>query len=140
VNPVADEFDGFDLVWIGADESDNVAAFITAGSGFIPPSAQAGIGEVENLILEEPPNCECKLHIDAPITDSYVELAKRGYFVFDWADVGVQDSYYELAAQPTTPVRASDLPTALRAIAERTRISSRLFSECEFLEVARLTP
>ncbi len=134
-----DEIDGLDLVWIGIDKSEQVAAFVTAGSGYVPPTAFDGISDVEKLILEQSPRCECKLHIDVPRPDSYVALAQRGYFVFDWAQVGEHDSYYELAARPLVPIRASDLSTVLGRIAKRTKISNHLFSDCEFLEVASLS-
>ena len=134
-----DEIAGLDLVWIGIDKSEQVAAFVTAGSGYVPPSALDGISDVEKLILEQSPRCAYKLHIDVPRPDSYVKLAERGYFVFDWAHVGEQDSYYELAARPVVPIRVPDLSAELGCIAERTKISNHLFSDCEFLEVARLS-
>jgi hypothetical protein len=138
VNLTSDEIDGLDLVWIGVDKAARVAAFVTAGSGYVPSTALDGIANVEMLVLEQPTTSECRLSIDVPKPDSYVALVERGYYVFDWAHPGERDSFYDLAARPTTPIDIAELPLELRYIAERTRISSVLFADCELLEVASL--
>ncbi len=59
---------------------------------------------------------------------SFLDLAKRGLFVFDWTDVyrtrRASIEAYELVAVPACAIQTSDLPADLRVIAQRQRLSS----------------
>jgi hypothetical protein len=81
-----------DCAWIASDGQGFVGVFITAGEGPVPAHALRGgffpVEEVEARVL--------RLSIrtgqavtnlcDAPDPGSYIALAQRGVFVYDWTD------------------------------------------------------
>lgn len=107
--------EGFDLVWVGIDNSGYVGAFITAGIGAIPKFALQNniflLENIEQLILELHENSEALLHVDLPRPDDYLALAKRGLYVYDWSDIhegfSNKRNAYELMATPSVPLHVS---------------------------------
>jgi hypothetical protein len=125
---------GLDLVWLAVDESGTVGAFITAGEGPIPKSALAQALEepgLEPQILELPFKCEAVLRVQVPIATSFIELASRGLFVYDWQDahrtMAKARGLYELVCQPKLPIVESSLPDHLRVAARATVLQAVSF-------------
>ncbi len=115
---------GIDYAWIASDRDGRLGAFITAGVGPIPVQVLAtGITEttsIEARIAEVPVVSKANLLITVPDASSYIALAQRGFYVFDWTDVhgGRPPLYaYELVAKPEQPAGLSVLPPDLASIA-----------------------
>lgn len=109
--------EGYDVAWFATDVGGNVGAFISAGSGPIPATALGG-SEDDVLDLEEKMKGGTgrrggyELHVDVPRPDDFIDLAERGFFVFDWNGVT-----YTLVASPLNPLFIGDLGP----LAERVR-------------------
>lgn len=126
---------GQDLIWLAVDASGVVGAFITAGEGPIPASAlPAAVGEppLESQVLDLPTICLATLLVTVPIATSFMELAKRGLFVFDWSDVhrsAIQATgTYELVCVPSHPIAVGALPSPLQAAAQATTLGGASFA------------
>jgi hypothetical protein len=137
VSGTEDTLEDFDLVWIASDQYGHVAAFITAGSGSVIPAATEGIFEVEGHVLREPLICDATVYVQVPNPRSYIEIASRGLFVYDWADPGNRESYYELAARPSLPLRRNDLSLRLQQYAIRCEMPGMNFEKTEVIEIER---
>lgn len=81
-----------DCAWIGSDGRGFVGVFITAGEGLVSAQALRGdffpVEEVEARVLRlsiRPGQAVTNLS-DAPNPNSYIALAQRGVFVYDWTD------------------------------------------------------
>jgi len=133
---------GQDLVWLAIDASGMVSAFITAGEGPIPSSAlQAAVGEpnLEEQLHDLPITCQATLLVNVPVATSYLDLAKRGFFVFDWSDIhrtsAQATGMYERVCLPERPVAASALPAYLQAVARATALQSVSFASSNRVHV-----
>lgn len=107
---------GVDCTWLAYDEFGAVATFFTGGSGPIPQSLlefPLNIQKAERQIWELPVRTEGRVLIDVPIAHDYVEMARRGFYVYDWTDcvrtLTSEIHAYELAAVPLVPLKWSDL-------------------------------
>ena len=81
---------GIDTIWIACDRDSRVAAFITGGEGPIPHDALSQTQcapDIESSLLLLPSTSEAHLLVHFPRPSSFLELAKRGLFVYDWQDV-----------------------------------------------------
>src|ERR1043165_6068086 len=79
-----------DCAWLASDADGRLAAMITAGSGPIPEevlSSCIDVTEIEGLMFGLAVVCEAIMHVKIPRPDSFIELGKRGLFVYDWTDV-----------------------------------------------------
>jgi hypothetical protein len=130
-----DDAAGLDLVWLGCDEDGLLAAFVTGGEGPIPVAAlTSALGEddLESQLLQLPVSSACRLLTDVPNSASFIELSRRGLFVFDWTDVhraAVEaTNRYELMCRPDRPLPVADLPLSLRAIARHVALKGIRFS------------
>jgi hypothetical protein len=132
-----DTLEDFDLVWIASDQNGHVAAFITAGSGSVMAPALEGIFDVEALVLCEPVTCEATVYLQVPNPSSYIAMASRGLFVYDWAHPGNRDSFYELAARPLRPVQRNALSLPLQKRAIQCEMPDMQFELTEAIEVKR---
>lgn len=108
---------GLDLVWVGRDQDNRPAAFITAGSGQVPKDMLNDNGEplfdVEGAILDLPKASNVILHVEVPRPDDFIAMAERGFFVFDWRDIHrttkEESGCYELVATPLQPITIASL-------------------------------
>lgn len=68
--------------------------------------------------------------VKVPRPDSYIELASRGLYVYDWTDISRGSGHldaYELMAVPAAPIRCDELPEELRTVARSVRLSEVRF-------------
>jgi hypothetical protein len=102
-----------DAAWVATDRFGNLAALITAGVAPIPTillERGLNIEAVENAILAMPRTSEARMMIsNVPDPKSFVELAQRGFFIFDWRDahrIRAECTYaYEIVCKPVQPLR-----------------------------------
>jgi hypothetical protein len=133
-----------DCVWTASDRVDNLAAFVTAGAGPIPKhlidEGLALLLDCERKLLELPKIskvfvCDVPGHLT-----SFLELAERGFFVYDWLDVHRvvdKSGAYELVAYPQNalllPALSSDIVSTRFAgveFSQNVRIDVSSFAEC----------
>lgn len=135
---------GLDCAWIASDRQGHVAVFITAGEGPIPPQALRGdffpVNEVEPRVLRlgiRPDQAVTNLS-DAPDPSSYIALAQRGVFVYDWTDFTRSCeslNAYELLARPLLPITCADLPIDLREVAQAVNFPGVCFADSTLVAV-----
>ena len=83
----------------------------------------------------------CRLLASVPRPDSFVAIAERGFFVYDWSDVhrttaSLIDAYEPMAC-PVRPVSLDELPESLRSHAASVRYSAGEFSDCEYFKATK---
>ncbi|MEI2428758.1 hypothetical protein RDV84_25355 [Lysobacter yananisis] len=127
-----------DCAWIGSDRHDRPAVFVTAGEGPIPAAALRAdffpVVEVEARVLRMGERLNQGVRVLAKVPDpgSYIRLARRGLFVYDWSDVtrhvGHTDAY-ELMAAPLNPILCSQLPEDLRTVARAVNFPGLAFAD-----------
>ena len=108
-----------DCVWIATDDVGYLGAFVTAGIAPIPKGVLNNkfmdIFNIENRICELPKLLIVTLLTKIPRPDDFVEMAARGFFVYDWSDthrtLKSSSSRYELVAVPDYPTTIVDLPS-----------------------------
>lgn len=133
-----------DCVWVASDGKSQLGAFITGGSGPIPSIYFEIIGlpleSIEELILELPETSDSRLLVSVKRPDSFIELAKRGFYVFDWRDVHRTKpeitNLYEAVALPIRPLSIKDLTPSLMNAARALRLSKTDFSAPGKIDVA----
>ncbi|MFI0842377.1 hypothetical protein [Mesorhizobium sp. IMUNJ 23232] len=135
----------WDLAWLASDRSNYLAAFITAGSGPIPISLLPQLNRyeasenLEYLMLQLPIVSEACLLVTVPTPDSYIELARRGLYVFDLNDVHRTTAYsyaYEAVAAPTFPIRATSLSGKLARTASEQNLAKVRFDENRLIDIS----
>jgi hypothetical protein len=139
--------DGYDCVWVASDHNGHVAVFITGGFGPMPSEVlmenYIPIHCIEDDILEMPVIGQARLFVDVPRPDSFVGLAKRGFFVYDWADCSRISSkrtrVYEIVATPSFPIDFCSLPDNLAELALTLNFTDLVFSECATVDVPAQT-
>jgi len=131
---------GVDAAWLATDALGFVAVFTTGGEGPIPPSAlPAAVGEpdLETQIVSLP--IVSAATGAASVPSSFVALAERGFFAYDWADVHRTQANathkYELVCRPTQPVKLSTLPAAVQVVARATLLPGVAFSTATHVAV-----
>jgi len=115
-----------DCVWLAADADGRLAAFVTAGEGPIPEAlltSSINIELIENLLLQLEIVGTAVNVTGVPNPNSFIELSRRGLFVYDWTDVYVSERQasgaYELVASPSTELLERDLPANLLQMATK---------------------
>ncbi len=132
-----------DWVWLATDGDGRVAAFVTAGEAPIPALAMEiqfrDSAHLEAAAAALPTSSGTRTFGTPGDIDSFVELARRGLFVYDWQDVHrpvrEETGAYELVAAPTTPSRAAELPPLLRVAAMSVRLPKVRFDETPLVDV-----
>ena len=111
---------GMDAAWVARDETGCVAFFITAGEGPIPEVALQQLqGDIwpEELMAGLAKIGSCVLHVVVPNPSSFVALAERGVFVYDWSDIHRTEvdalGAYERVASPGATINVESLKAAL---------------------------
>jgi hypothetical protein len=130
--------EGLDYVWLALDAKGHLGAFTTAGVGPIPLQAlnnEVGpIDCLEDAVLELPKISEARLLATSGDLSSFVALAERGLFVYDWDDVHQtrqnRTNKYELQVAPHNPLRAGSLPKELALFVASVRLGDVDFSDC----------
>jgi len=115
-----------DCVWLAADTDGRLAAFVMAGVGPIPEAllmSSIDIELIENHLLQLPIVGTAVNVTDVPNPSSFIELSRRGLFVYDWTDVYVAErdasGAYELVASPSIELLECDLPANLLQMATK---------------------
>lgn len=125
-----------DCGWIASDDHGNVGIFITAGEGPIASAALNGeffpIVEVEPRVLDMSVRDRegVKMLVKVPRPDSYIDLASRGLYVYDWTDISRGSGHldaYELMAIPAAAIRCDELPEELATVARSVRLTGVRF-------------
>ena len=130
-----------DWAWIASDSNGYVAAFVTAGSAPIPLAvfAQAEMDPaLEDAICELPATSEANYLLGSGNASSFLALARRGLFVYDWQDIHRirrdQTGKYELVAVPATPCLVDTLPESVARHATQFRFDGLLFAQATRLD------
>ena len=95
------------------------------------------ITEIEPLILAMPRVSAAVVKVAVPDTDPFVNLAERGFFVYDWVDeceVPSGFGAYEIDAVPGSPIGIETISGVL-ATAVMPRFWKMRFAECAFVDV-----
>jgi hypothetical protein len=125
----------FDWVWLACDRDDHVAAFITAGAGPIPMAvfeSDLSVEEGEALVCSLAATTIARSLLSKGDVTSFMALAQRGVFVYDWQDVHsarMHTHSYELVAVPDTPVRFDSFPNELAKISRIVRLDKVSFAD-----------
>jgi len=136
-----------DCVWIASDRDEHVAAFVTAGVGPIPAlvlnytAEPLLIENIEKAVLSLPKVSACRLLVPVPRPDSFIAMAERGLFVYDWSDVHRTTASlieaYEPMVFPLRPVSLGELPESLRSHAACVRYSAGTFNDGEYFKATK---
>lgn len=131
-----------DCVWLAVDSDGHVGVFITAGIGPISEAIlgqQFPICEIESELTKLPEIAEVNLMADFPFSDSFMELAKRGLFVYDWQNAHRRRSEvklgYDLVAAPTYPIKIKEIPSGLINLAMTSALRKHIFSKDKLINV-----
>ncbi|WP_267549797.1 hypothetical protein [Rhizobium rhizogenes] len=132
-----------DCMWLATDQNGQLAAFLTAGFGPIPMDAltqvHSGSGRVERLIQDMVPTSEAPLLVTVPRPDDFIDLARRGFFVFDWTDIHRTTRQkvhgYEVVAVPNEPKKLGALPHELAVLVQPVKFAGITFSTSSRLDV-----
>ncbi|RTL43030.1 MAG: hypothetical protein EKK49_00540 [Rhodocyclaceae bacterium] len=135
--------DGLDCVWLATDRNGHLGAFVTGGSGPIPVSATSDssfpIEDIEAAVCELPQISETRLLVQMKRPDDFIDIAQRGFFVYDWRDVHrtTHDSthVYEPVAVPLNPITLDALPESIRRLAVDATLRDSAFVEEQALDV-----
>jgi hypothetical protein len=136
---------GLDCVWLAADRNGHVGAFVTAGFGPIPARAliyeQGSIEDIEGCVNELPRVSLARLLISGDVP-SFIAMAERGLFVFDWQHVhrSLRDytRKYEPVAAPVNPIMTADLPGRLVGFAASVTLDQVDFAVGQALDIFSL--
>lgn len=140
------DFEGIDLVWLGIDQRGMIAAFVTAGCTFIPVEALNSciiqFQDIEMTIHSLPTISDYELKISYPKMDDYIEIVKKGIFVYDWTDfdksIFDQTHKYEIVAIPKNPIFVNDLNNKkLRSYLLNIRLTNADFTENRFIKIEK---
>jgi hypothetical protein len=136
--------DGIDTLWIGSDRNGHLGAFITAGLGRIPRSVlyydPMPIFEIGDHLRELACISDVRLLITQAIADDYLELAKRGFYVYDWLDLhraarSIKIDAYDPISAPTRPITISELPQPLADAVADVKFADIAFSDGQPVDI-----
>ena len=134
---------GVDYDWIASDNAGRLAIFTNAGEGPIPSSALTGLDDmastISRMIADMPELCVGEMLISYPNSDSFIELGKRGFFVYDWqlSNKSKHDPQYAVVCTPSAPIGIGDLGDALREFAQKTCFSALQFENGNTIDPTR---
>ena len=129
---------GADCVWLASDQNGHVAAFVTAAAGPIPTAVlqtTLPVEQSEILVCSSPRTTTARLLISVPRPDSFVDLAERGLFVYDWHEYGRSTGVYEAVATPNDPVCFGSLTGELAKISQVVTFGSVSFMDARVVDV-----
>ncbi|MCA1196397.1 hypothetical protein K9B35_00310 [Sphingomonas sp. R647] len=115
-----------DCAWLATDACGRLAAMITAGEGPIPAAvleSRIDVTDIEGKLLDLPIMGDAMDVANVPNPSSFIDLSRRGFYVYDWTDVHRPSSQalgaYELVASPSVSIRLEDLPADLQELPSR---------------------
>jgi len=138
-----------DCLWLAHDRNNHVGGFVTAGLGPIPVDLldenASKVRESGRLSSDLPKVSGSRLLVSFyKDASSFLDLAERGIFVYDWSGIRKVDAQfvnaYQLVAVPTTPILLELLPDRLRALTSLVKFAANDFSEESFLKVHEYFP
>jgi hypothetical protein len=137
-----------DCLWLAHDRNNHIGGFVTAGLGPIPVDLldldASKVRESGRLSSDLPKVSGSRLLVSMyKDPSSFLDLAERGIFVYDWTDIHGGRLYtdaYELVATPTTPLLLASLPDRLRALTSLVKFDANDFSEEKYLKVHDYCP
>jgi hypothetical protein len=118
--------EGVDCVWLASDRAGYLGAFVTGGTGPIPiywlNHKSIQIEDVEEVICQLPKISDARMLVTIKRPDSFIELASKGIFVYDWRDVHRTTTerlnIYEPVTVPSSPMTSDMLPAGLSSMAK----------------------
>jgi len=129
----------YDWAWLSADKDDHVAAFITAGGGPIPTAvleSDLPVEDSEELICNLPATTNARALISGCDVSSFIALANRGVFVYDWpAHRWVSTDPYRIVAVPDAPVRIDSFPEELAKFSRLVRLDNVSFADAKTVDI-----
>lgn len=131
----------FDCIWIASDKDGYVAAFFTAGQGPIPQlvakNEKIALDNIEDEVYKLPVRSDVNLYAAVKRPDDFIEMSKRGFFVYDWRDIArainQSSNQYELVSSPHFPILVRDLPEPIKDVA-----IGMMFSRISFKESLKI--
>jgi len=137
-----------DCVWIASDCDGYLAAFITAGIAPIPVSVLDGRfmdnDDIERSFYDLPRISQSHVHVTAPRPDSYVEIAERGFYAYDWLDIHWSTRHekhvYERVATPFHPVHLTDITGPLLDYVQAVRLARLSFVNVHTIDIQQHLP
>jgi hypothetical protein len=148
---------GLDLDWFAIDAQGAIAHFTTGGCGALPRSVAASRDDLETvrtylLALPETtaalvnPNRVASIPLfpsirTEPATNlrPWTATAARGMYAYDYIeDRKRRPRPYLLVARPELPLKADELPPAIRAILEETVLKNVIFASHDLIGLASL--
>lgn len=138
---------GVDLLWVCTDRVSNVAALITSGDGPIPTYLIESCPDLlylEESVLRLPLMTRAELLVDVPRPDSFLAIAERGIYVFDWGEflinpIGVHQKY-RIVARPVTPLNSEFVADKVLSRASLVKFDGIEFAHCQVIDVASELP
>ena len=132
---------------MASDGNGHVALFVTGAEGPVPAQTLNPTypDDCEQRVDRLPVHCGARRVNDlagrgearqlwVPPSDSFVDMAVRGFFAYDWTDGYRTSSYiaaYERQAIPERPLTIAELPEDLAAAAHAVRFTAISFSEAD---------
>lgn len=136
-----------DCAWLAIDSAGKAAVFITAGVGPIPEAvleSEVPIAEIESRLLELPSLGAVSLVEKIPSPESFIALAERGLFVFDWQNAHRTKAElkrgYDLIAIPSQAIDFVTMPPDLAGIAENVLLAKCSFGRERVIDVESALP
>jgi hypothetical protein len=132
-----------DWEWYASDRDGEIACFVTAGEAPIPKVvlnySSFPIEDALEDFLKLPVICGVLEAGEFGSSDSFDEMARRGYHVFDWSDLHrptIRElRAYECSARPHKPLTIHDLPDSLKDIVNAVAFRDIAFRDCSVLDV-----
>jgi hypothetical protein len=141
MSEIESQLEGVDLDWYGLDENNQIGHFASGTVGALPPYLSANIHDralIHGYFTEVRIPCsEAKVDPDALVRGgasnrdaagkdwflgSFVEMARCGTFSYDCFLYDPPPTGYFRVASPTVPLKLSEVPDAVRAVLERSRL------------------
>ncbi len=124
------------------DKFGSLASFTTAGVGPIPKELVRRFPKefryTEERIIDLPVISKSILHVEMNDPSSFIDIAKRGIYVFDWSDVHMRQKYaldaYELTVTPLQPLKAQSLPQNLEIFTDLIAFPDEDFSKAKTID------
>jgi len=131
---------GTDFVWFALDRLGNIGAFITGGEGPVPLMALdvtlTSVTALEAIACDHAVQSDIEMVVTEDFNlESYLDLAKRGFFVFDWSDTIRPTTHtYNLIVRPQNPREISSLCSELKSQVEEIILDSN-FSKIDTIDL-----
>jgi hypothetical protein len=126
-----------DIDWFALDQEGFIGHFASGGFGGLPRSVAASKEDLEKVFSyfkNQPLNATAASPSSKALASvatkdekgkakffkSYLEMASRGLYSFNFVIIGKRPAPYYLVARPAKPLHVNDLPDAIKTILRRT--------------------